>query len=510
MKPTVYIVDDEPMAIQYLCTLLEKTNLQAQIVGSASNGVKAIPEIARLHPDFVFVDISMPVMDGLEMSEKVLQNDPMQKIFILTAYKDFEYAQKSIKLGVTDYILKNELSEKMLEDMIRNHMAGLELEKRERHAVMAANLRQFLLSNDTDGNQVLEEHRKTMQRYVFLYLVQKPEIILRHTERQIMHHIDSFEMESTIQEDGIRCRAFVELAANEYCCLLLAEASTGNIKERCRSIAGDIMRRIEADDYQYVCIISEPVIQFLALPSVYERLSQKALCVFSGEKNIYLEEEVIYPRVMEMGSTLAESLSCWYVALESEDADAADAAMKDYLRCLRTQCDIWGYIERIQSLYYFVINKLKEKKLSEEIVDLKNSYQDIGELEQDILRCQTSCFETLRKRSEKNYSRHVLLAQQFIATHYSEDLSVTDVADAVGISEGHLRRCFKKEMDESIINYLTNYRLSLAKKLMQRGKLSIDEIWKQIGFTSGQYFSYVFKKNEGVSPSEYRRENKQK
>ena len=93
MKLTIYIVDDEPMAIRYLETLLKGTGLEIVIAGKASNGVKAVSEILKLHPDFVFADISMPVMNGLEMSEHVLKQNPSQKIFLLTAYRDFEYAK---------------------------------------------------------------------------------------------------------------------------------------------------------------------------------------------------------------------------------------------------------------------------------------------------------------------------------------------------------------------------------------------------------------------------------
>ena len=96
MKQTVYIVDDEPMAIRYLEMLLKGTSLDVEVVGTAINGVRAIPEINRLQPDFVFVDISMPVMNGLQMSREVLKQNPLQKIFILTAYRDFEYARKRV------------------------------------------------------------------------------------------------------------------------------------------------------------------------------------------------------------------------------------------------------------------------------------------------------------------------------------------------------------------------------------------------------------------------------
>ena len=109
MGIAIYIVDDEPRAVQYFKKLLAETGLDCGVVGTASNGVKAVSEILRMKPDIVFADMSMPVMDGLQMSEEILQKNPEQKIIVLTAYKNFDFVQQSIKIGITDYILKNDL-----------------------------------------------------------------------------------------------------------------------------------------------------------------------------------------------------------------------------------------------------------------------------------------------------------------------------------------------------------------------------------------------------------------
>lgn len=73
MGITIYIVDDEPRAIQYFRRLLSETGIDCNIAGTASNGVKAVPEILRMKPDIVFADMSMPVMDGLQMSQEILE-----------------------------------------------------------------------------------------------------------------------------------------------------------------------------------------------------------------------------------------------------------------------------------------------------------------------------------------------------------------------------------------------------------------------------------------------------
>lgn len=113
------------------------------------------------------------------------------------------------------------------------------------------------------------------------------------------------------------------------------------------------------------------------------------------------------------------------------------------------------------------------------------------------------------KTREKNYSRYTKQAIAYMQEHYAEDIAVPDIAEAIGISEGHLRKVFKQETDIKIIDFLTDYRLEKAKRYMQRGEHILDAIWKKTGFASAQYFSYVFKKKEGMAPREYMKRNLQ-
>ena len=117
MRITIYVVDDEWMAIQYFQYLMERTNIEYELVGQSTNSMKALKEIISLKPDAVFMDINMPVMDGLELSRQILEQISV-KIFLLTSYRDFDFVKRGIQIGVADYILKNELTEKELERVL--------------------------------------------------------------------------------------------------------------------------------------------------------------------------------------------------------------------------------------------------------------------------------------------------------------------------------------------------------------------------------------------------------
>lgn len=100
-------------------------------------------------------------------------------------------------------------------------------------------------------------------------------------------------------------------------------------------------------------------------------------------------------------------------------------------------------------------------------------------------------------------SQYVLAAIKYIQFNYSHDISVDDIAKAVGVSRSHLYRVFMANVGQSPIDYLTGYRISEACSLLKNAHLSIAEIAVSVGFFDQFYFSRVFKKVKGVPPSKY-------
>ena len=100
-------------------------------------------------------------------------------------------------------------------------------------------------------------------------------------------------------------------------------------------------------------------------------------------------------------------------------------------------------------------------------------------------------------------SQYVLAAIKYIQFNYSHDISIDDIAKAVGVSRSHLYRVFMSNVGQSPIDYLTSYRISEACSLLKNSSLSIAEIAVSVGFFDQFYFSRVFKKVKGVPPSKY-------
>lgn len=92
----------------------------------------------------------------------------------------------------------------------------------------------------------------------------------------------------------------------------------------------------------------------------------------------------------------------------------------------------------------------------------------------------------------------------FIHNHYRERITIGRIADASGVSEREAARCFRKNLNQSPIEYLLSYRLNEAKKLLLSSDLPITEICYQCGFSESSYFGKIFRRTYGVTPTEYR------
>ena len=136
-------------------------------------------------------------------------------------------------------------------------------------------------------------------------------------------------------------------------------------------------------------------------------------------------------------------------------------------------------------------------------MEIPESYPDTCQAEARLKGCLDLILEELGQEKGQNYSTYVQQAITYIHRNFGQDISVPDIAEAVGISEGHLRRLFKQELNIKVVDYLMEYRLESAKLLMKNTDENLTEIWSKTGFTSAQYFSYVFKRKEGMLPKEY-------
>lgn len=114
----IVLIDDEPLVLAGIASLIPWEEYECTIVGKATNGNSAMELILELNPDIVITDIRMPVMNGLELIEACQKQGCEFAFLLLTNLEDFQLAQQAVRLGATDYLVKLDLQPQALIDAL--------------------------------------------------------------------------------------------------------------------------------------------------------------------------------------------------------------------------------------------------------------------------------------------------------------------------------------------------------------------------------------------------------
>lgn len=498
----LYIVDDEKMAIDYFKKLTEAISPACKVVGEALHGPTALGEIPKVQPDIVFVDISMPVMNGLELAEKILKQNRNQNLVFLTSYREFDYVKKGMELGVSRYLLKNELTAESLGEEINGIMEQIRLEKMHLHTYQEYNLKQFLESESGAGEGLQNIYRgSSLNRYALIVIKRMSPVCIETCFAEHLH-FDSLILEKQDYPEGLTCRGAVRMSEELWVTVFFIHEQVSDSSMLLEEAYRMIQEAFVQTGDRFSLVISDITKNFTDLPRVYKRiarLSQHMLCMGNG--TVYRQQEV------EQALTDAVRTDFYMsdlVALLDEEKQAeAEQLVGQLFEETRTYT-IQEFTRMLLELHGVIRRYGIRKKVDANVFPVQTEFYSVEEAKAYTLELISVVFLHLHEQEENQYSRNVMLILDYIQKHYAENISLQDIAEAVQLSEGHARKCFKQEVGTTVVDYLTEYRIKRAKELIKSGE-RITSVYEKAGFTSSQYFSYVFKKNEGISPSEYAR-----
>ena len=500
---SVMIVDDEKMILEDLSTMIDWEAAGYQIIATAFNGKQALRKYRELHPQVIFTDIRMPFMDGIEMISEIRKTDEKVSIILLTAYEDFSYAKAAISLGITEYIIKSEITANSLSDLLlrlKNNI--IKAGRRERY-ITDRMLEQFFLSEEMTENTDIEA------------ILNRPEYIIMAEQDLPV----SLSGENIPEEIIIHRSKFVEI--------LTDEKADGWELEVITAIPGrKMVIALNPDEKNY----SDRENKLLKTAHEFQSRLQKrtgfefTLYIVRGKislyefKRFYVENKRIFLKKYLEGTGKIHILDCSQVQeLEKERNTANTRNGISMEEVLKEILDIAGndgaeqFISAAQSGYialkhaYRKVYNGKEK----EFPQITTCWKNWLDAEKIILwlQEQMEVYHEYISREVKGYSRIVADAEEYIYRSFrNPDLSLNDVAAYVHLSPGYLSSEFKKETGVTLKSYLTDVRIDAAKKMMDEGKYKIYEICSAVGYNSSQYFSQAFYKKTGMFPTEYSRQ----
>ncbi|MFD3260130.1 response regulator [Paenibacillus lentus] len=524
----VLIVDDEHFVRYGIKAMIDWESMGFDVVGEASNGMEGLLAFEELEPDVVITDIKMPVMDGIEFVRQVRALDRQVKLILLTCLDDFEYAQKAIRLGITDYLIKSDIMPKDLEQVMMNlktvldeaqyaagHSAGRQAHESNQDSVTKEALLMGLAHGTISEANVTEQKLQAAG----LSPVRTPLILLYigidDLEKLRSHHTeDEIIMLHTKGIEVIRKACSLDSEDNE-----IISGTTGVWSVLLKGISGEaaeelaqrlISRFSDKLGLSITLGVSSLFHSLLELRNAYlqaehrYRLKLFLGCgIVIGQEFVYETEHAENPVPM-----MNKKLNDYLYSLDSE---AMQQYLVDTFDHAKARLDYEGvHLISIELLLNLTNMYLELSHDQEWLYERKKElFDQIKQLEtlEEIISWFVQIYEELIRKMRAVYSSDqgsVAKAIQYIEQNYDQDLSLQVLSQYVHLSKNYFSNLFKREMGEGVIDYITKVRLDRAKALLRNTDLRSSEIGTLIGVSDSKYFSKLFKKMTGATPSEYR------
>ena len=507
----VFLVDDEIAIRENLRNSFPWEQNGFQLVGEAPDGEMALPMIRDLNPDILLTDIRMPFMDGMELCAQVKRVLPWIGVMILSGYDDFAYARQAISLGVKEYLLKPITADELGEALRR--VAGQIAEERRAQSLRrAAALREKLLASlfTEEGDRFEDEQLMRQMRAMGVNLAAGCYVVIDI----------AFPL-----KDEARVRAREALSA-------LAEASGGSVftcgmPHGARALVlGDNERDAEERAYSFAASAAH-LPQLESCDQLLLSIGETVTDYFEIRKSMQSARHVRHAavgrgggrRIIGVGELDDETtslnsleLSPLYERLQYAPAEELDAILADYADLLGSGAEgrelALGYlrIAAVIAARQIVSDAgadpqrvLDEGRIAEAL--RAEGIEAVRALLNEAMAC--------RDRSGRGQGQTpVARARRFLSRRYSDpNLMLQDVAGEVGMSQSHFSTVFAQETGLTFTQYLTALRIGKAKELLSATAMRSSEIAFAVGYNDAHYFSYMFKKQTGMTPSEYRKEN---
>lgn len=522
---TLILVDDEPIILKGLLETYDWNRMGFRVVGSARDGEAALELMKEKNPDVVLTDVRMKKMDGLTLIEKAKELGLKTNFVVVSAYRDFEYAQKACRNGALSYLVKP-----IEEEELERTMSGIyEMCTEKKYKEKNYTLWERILLEDRDNflNQMLgrflengiseeeiEEFFKSLGREAELehyFAVATAGIDIT---QQILDQ-KTFDMKQYLLDSNLYKRlkekhpVWSKRSIEGVRCYIVDLGEEPEIED-VRNVLAEMRAEMKPD---LISAMSFPGKGLLGMKKAYQQ-AQKLFEVaseagaglvtgreqtsFSEKSNYSLDIETqILAAIRKNDDLRMKKTYEKFIYTLPADENLA----KGYLHRLAVRVEIaledaGNNTEELRKSFRSFYNAFEQVKLLKLINIL---YQ----LLQSIIMARMKEEHSI---SEEYFKDYIPEALEYIREHLQEEnLSITNVAESVYLNSVYFGRMFKKVMNISFKRYVQNVRLEKAKELLLEEKESIGSIGSRVGIPNGSYFSKLFKENTGVLPSEYKK-----
>lgn len=465
----VLVVDDEIMVCKGISLILEKSALKLGEIFIAKNGFEALDIIRLERVDLVVTDIQMEQMNGIELMETIYLEDPSIPVIVLSAHGEFEYAQKAMKFGAREYIVKPVRPDHLI------GVVGKALQERETkiRSIGEAELsRKFKLQDTSPGQQ----------------------LILQELAFEGMAEAEALELLAGTGLHGLESRFSVMLAKPDLKNGGLSNAAITSLRDRnllkyaCRNLVEETLQ-----DWK-------PIAFFLPsglLATILQLTEKDAAYVDEGSRAATIAQKAHNHLVSYLNVGNAIGISGVGIGIGSWPR-----LLRDAQRALD-----WHGVHADHYVFY-------AGDFGQEVGTAGGTEPSTGRSGEpgpgigSGAGVDTS-METLQRGGQQARPDSGSIAGQtmaYIDLHYrTKGLKLQDIAGAVHLSPNYLSYVFKKEVGMNMWDYVTQCRMTEGKRLLLSTDKRRYEIADEIGYETPEHFSKIFKRYYGIPLSEFKK-----
>lgn len=527
----VFLVEDEFVIREGIKKNIDWEGHGYEFCGEASDGELAFPMIKKEKPDIVITDIRMPFMNGLELSKLIKKEMPWIEIIILSGFEEFEYAKEAIKLGVAQYLTKPISGEDLLKE-IDVLSTKIEENKREREirekylSEMKEDtvndrkifFEKLVTASESAADLIQAAEKLEINISAIYYNIMLSKIFVKSQGQDVFsHRILSIEeeLENTIDEDSVimfdrdlEGKAFLFKADTK-------EQLDEVIEDFCEK-AKDIFSKY--DEIEYFGGIGECAERLRDVPHSFETANKAFTKRYFTNESAFIRNEEISVRDISDDKFDVENFDVKNLDRSkiSEFLKFGDGAETEYFvdeyfaaigsNAIRSQI-FRQYI--IMDIYFTVSEFVEGLSVNKEDQNLSGFKPDLIRTEEESRNYIVSIINKGIELREGNVSDRnndvVDSIRKYIEENYAdEELSLNSMASHVNFSPNHLSMVFSQQTGNTLIKYLTDFRMNKAKELLKCTNKKSSEISIMVGYKDPHYFSYLFKKTQGVTPTQFR------
>mgnify|MGYP003253946710 FL=1 len=522
------LVDDDFLVRSYLKTLNAWEKAGYEVVKDVQDGEEALHVLEEEKIDVIITDISMPLMDGIELIRHIREEKENIYIMVLSCHDDFEYVKEAMRLGADEYILKNTLDEDTLLEILEKsrHQIESRLEKSSEQERawklirMGSHTLKYhffngILSGTLNGQEreakraeagIRGRFQNSAVINMFMHEWNEKNQVWSPLEAeqysQSFRHGLMTEMEDLLQEDSDYAE-IIYLGAGIFCCFLDMSSMRRSsvMRQRLTNVASACFRYCKKEPYHFGIGVSNICFGEEGIRQAYQQAREMMKLSFYDDSDI-----LYFDNGKEISSRLPEAAEELYERIEILKKGRKQEELAEMWRrvtdaCKRTHVD--------SKLVFQWLRRLDKRAGLERPAEFYSNVHNMDELCRIAENYSRELFADKKIAVPAGVSGAVRHAIEFINGNYKKPISLQDAAEAAGVNPAYLSYLFKQEMEIGFSNYLQECRMECAKELLCTTNYKIKDVASEAGFNDYHYFSKTFKKLNDCSPADYRREHSQ-